>query len=78
MKAQVIVAANEPLPFTQQDIQIHGHAIECRINAENPKQKLYAKVTGRLITYIFQLVIWGCELTPLFILAARSLLIMIQ
>ncbi len=52
VKAQVIVAANEPLPFTQQDIQIHGHAIECRINAENPKQNFMPPVTGRLITLI--------------------------
>ena len=26
------------LPFTQEDIQVRGHAIECRINAENPEQ----------------------------------------
>ncbi|MFU8827816.1 MAG: acetyl-CoA carboxylase biotin carboxylase subunit [Phycisphaerales bacterium] len=29
------VAGGEPLPFKQRDIQINGHAIECRINAEN-------------------------------------------
>ena len=51
VKAQVIVAANEPLPFTQQDIQVHGHAIECRINAENPKQN-FMPVTGT-INYLY-------------------------
>lgn len=33
---QIRVAAGLPLPFTQDDIKIKGHAIECRINAENP------------------------------------------
>lgn len=37
VKNQIKIAQNEPLPFTQEDIQIKGHAIECRINAENPK-----------------------------------------
>ncbi|ETA73219.1 acetyl-CoA carboxylase biotin carboxylase subunit [Ligilactobacillus equi] len=36
VKAQVRVAAGEDLPFVQEDIQLHGHAIECRINAEDP------------------------------------------
>ena len=36
IKAQITVAANEPLDFSQDDIQCSGHAIECRINAENP------------------------------------------
>ena len=33
---QLRIAANEPLPCTQEHIQIHGHAIECRIYAEDP------------------------------------------
>lgn len=35
VKAQVKVAAGEPLPFSQADIQLRGAAIECRINAED-------------------------------------------
>jgi hypothetical protein len=36
VKTQIMVAAGEKLPFTQRDIQIRGHAIECRVNAEDP------------------------------------------
>ena len=36
VKAQLLVAAGEALEFSQDDIDLRGHAIECRINAENP------------------------------------------
>lgn len=36
VKEQLLIAAGEPLRYTQEDIKIHGHAIECRINAEDP------------------------------------------
>ena len=36
IKAQLRVAAGEPLPFKQEDIHVSGAAIECRINAEDP------------------------------------------
>ncbi len=36
VKWQIRIAADAKLPFTQEDIKIDGHAIECRINAENP------------------------------------------
>jgi len=34
---QLRIAAGEKLPFRQEDIQFHGHAIECRINAEDAR-----------------------------------------
>ncbi|HCI48999.1 MAG: acetyl-CoA carboxylase biotin carboxylase subunit [Alphaproteobacteria bacterium RIFCSPLOWO2_01_FULL_45_8] len=34
---QIRVAAGEPLGFTQEDVKLRGHAIECRVNAENPE-----------------------------------------
>jgi acetyl-CoA carboxylase, biotin carboxylase subunit len=37
VKLQLKIAGGEPLPFAQQDIEVRGHAIECRINAEDPK-----------------------------------------
>ncbi|MBX2860192.1 MAG: acetyl-CoA carboxylase biotin carboxylase subunit [Vampirovibrio sp.] len=36
LKEQILVAAGKPLSITQDDIKIRGHAIECRINAEDP------------------------------------------
>jgi acetyl-CoA carboxylase biotin carboxylase subunit len=39
IKQQIRIAAGEPLPFTQDDIVHRGAAIECRINAEDPKRK---------------------------------------
>jgi acetyl-CoA carboxylase biotin carboxylase subunit len=38
IKAQIRVAAGEPLWFSQNDVQQRGAAIECRINAEDPKR----------------------------------------
>jgi acetyl-CoA carboxylase biotin carboxylase subunit len=36
VREQIRVASGAPLGFNQQEVQISGHAIECRINAENP------------------------------------------
>lgn len=38
IKEQINIAYGERLKFTQDDIKINGHAIECRINAEDPKK----------------------------------------
>ena len=37
VKSQIKIAAGLPLDYSQEDIKVSGHAIECRINAENPK-----------------------------------------
>jgi acetyl-CoA carboxylase biotin carboxylase subunit len=37
VKAQLTIAAGEPLQYAQADVQIRGHAIECRINAEDAR-----------------------------------------
>ena len=36
VKTQIMTAAGQKLPYTQRQIEIKGHAIECRINAEDP------------------------------------------
>lgn len=38
VQQQLRIAAGQPLSFTQEDVRLTGHAIECRINAESPKQ----------------------------------------
>ena len=38
VKEQIRIASGEPLAYTQEEIHLSGHAIECRINAENPKK----------------------------------------
>ena len=40
VKQQIRIAAGEKLKIHQEDIQLKGHAIECRINAENPEKKV--------------------------------------
>lgn len=37
IKEQLLVASDQPLSYRQEEIKIRGHAIECRINAEDPK-----------------------------------------
>jgi acetyl-CoA carboxylase biotin carboxylase subunit len=46
---QIRVAAGEKLPFTQRQIQMRGHALECRINAEDPYK--FTPSPGRISTW---------------------------
>jgi acetyl-CoA carboxylase biotin carboxylase subunit len=41
VKLQIRVAAGEPLPFAQEDIALSGHAIECRLYAEDPDNNFF-------------------------------------
>ena len=47
IKAQIRIADGEKLKWKQEDIQITGHAIECRINAEDPS-KNFRPCPGRI------------------------------
>ncbi|MBV8205948.1 MAG: acetyl-CoA carboxylase biotin carboxylase subunit [Acidobacteria bacterium] len=51
VKLQIQIAAGERLPFSQADIALRGHAIECRIYAEDPENNFLPSpgVIGRLI-----------------------------
>lgn len=52
IKQQIRVASGEPLPFKQEDIVARGCAIECRINAEDPRRKFQpspGKIKGLFI-----------------------------
>ena len=50
VKAQIAVAMGEELPLSQEDVTFTGHAIECRINAENPYAD-FAPSPGRVEMY---------------------------
>jgi acetyl-CoA carboxylase, biotin carboxylase subunit len=41
VKLQIRVAMGEPLPFSQDDVQLSGHAIECRLYAEDPHNQFF-------------------------------------
>ena len=43
---QIRVAAGEPMSFTQADVKLTGHAIECRINAEDATQNFAPRPGG--------------------------------
>jgi acetyl-CoA carboxylase biotin carboxylase subunit len=49
VRLQIEVAAGKPLPFTQADIKMRGHAIECRVNAEDPDT--FAPSPGHITAY---------------------------
>ncbi len=49
IKEQIRIAAGEPISFTQEEVSINGHAIECRINAEDPDT--FAPSPGRIHTF---------------------------
>jgi acetyl-CoA carboxylase biotin carboxylase subunit len=49
VRAQLVIAAGEPLPFSQPDIVCRGHAVECRIYAEDSARLL--PQSGRLLRY---------------------------
>src|SRR4051812_1877365 len=74
VREQILVAAGEPLSFAQADIRWHGHAIECRINAEDAA-KNFAPAPGTVTHYrepsgpgvrVDSGVLSGSEITPLY------------
>ena len=52
VKEQIRIAAGETLGFTQEDLHPHGHAIEVRVNAEDPDHN-FAPAAGTLDTVVF-------------------------
>lgn len=50
VREQIRVAAGEPLSFRQEEVEIRGAAIECRINAENPET--FAPRPGRITSFV--------------------------
>src|SRR4051812_29334501 len=74
VREQILVAAGEKLSFAQEDIRLHGHAIECRINAEDASRN-FAPAPGTVAHYrepsgpgvrVDSGVVPGTEITPLY------------
>jgi acetyl-CoA/propionyl-CoA carboxylase, biotin carboxylase, biotin carboxyl carrier protein len=74
VREQVRIAAGEPLSFAQDDVVLRGHAIECRINAEDAA-KNFAPAPGRIGAYrepagpgvrVDSGVTAGSEITPMY------------
>lgn len=51
VKEQIHIAEGKPLSFKQEDLSIHGHAMEVRVYAENPRENFLPE-TGTLQTYV--------------------------
>ncbi len=49
VREQIRIASGAPLAFTQDDVRLQGHAIECRVNAEDPET--FAPSPGRIAEY---------------------------
>jgi len=50
VREQILIAAGEPLSFAQEAVELRGHAIECRINAEDAS-KNFAPAPGSITSY---------------------------
>ena len=51
IQEQIRVASGEPLSLAQADLELRGHSIECRVNAEDPDRD-FAPAAGKLDTYV--------------------------
>jgi acetyl-CoA/propionyl-CoA carboxylase biotin carboxyl carrier protein len=74
VREQILIAAGEPLSLSQEDVRFYGHAIECRINAEDAS-KNFAPAPGTITSYrepagpgvrVDSGVQAGTEITPLY------------
>jgi acetyl-CoA/propionyl-CoA carboxylase biotin carboxyl carrier protein len=74
VREQVLIAAGEPLSLRQEDVHVSGHAIECRINAEDVSHG-FRPAPGRITAYrepagpgvrVDSGVVAGTEISPLY------------
>ena len=56
VKLQIRAAADEPLPFSQEDVKLSGHAVECRLYAEDPGNQFFPS-PGKILS-------WGAPSGP--------------
>ena len=63
VKTQIMTASGMKLPYTQRQIEIKGHAIECRVNAEDPFK--FTPSPGRIIHQVVPVCGWIHMCTPI-------------
>lgn len=51
VRNQIVIASGKPLPIQQSDVTIQGHSIQCRINAEDPRNN-FLPCTGTITAYL--------------------------
>jgi pyruvate carboxylase subunit A len=51
VRNQISIAAGKPLDIDQEEVTLQGHAIQCRINAEDPKNN-FLPSTGTVTAYL--------------------------
>ena len=66
VRNQINIAFGKPLSLNQDDVNVRGHTIEVRINAEDPKN-YFMPEGGKRSLFIVQLVVSVCDSTDLFI-----------
>ena len=72
IKEQIYIAAGLPLDLTQEEITLRGHALECRINAEDPKKNFMPcpgklgqiHLPGGFGVRVDTAIYGGCEISP--------------
>lgn len=83
VKEQILIAGGEPLSFTQTDVELRGHSIECRINFEDAA-KNFAPAPGKIGVYrepsgpgvrVDSGVVAGSEISPLYDPMAAKLIV---
>jgi len=52
VREQILVASGEPLSFSQDDVDLRGHAIEVRVNAEDPAEGRFLPSPGKISTLV--------------------------
>lgn len=66
VKWQIRIACKRPLDFTQEDIHLHGHAIECRINARSTGQVDFLHVPGGSRVHFDTALVQDCLIVPFY------------
>ena len=51
VRTQLRIAQGHPLPFTQAEVRLSGHSVECRINAENPRAD-FLPSPGKVVEWV--------------------------